>query len=521
MSDYIDFIHHRDVAKVSKKKAPKSRDSGTFQVRKRMKYENEVIKCQTKLHAIPIEYGDRFIPRRYVGQQSIIPNNNSIIDENDNDILLIKKQPFYWRLHNYRIMLADKLDLADSTRMLEFRDTTTMQSINQNSCNNIQPTKIEHKISSKSAEALDWPCKPRAKPLAYNDSTHDMPDFDQYDNANNIIDWSSKSQIAASFEKSLVLWGPPSEDGNDITTILYKIEHVSALKYGPDGLCLALGVNGIRRSTLQIWDVTNKMSIRQKVAFTFPKEAPTECVRCIEWSKFNKHIICGMSTGTVFFISYTNNFDEMDLLHRYEGHATAVISNIKHSIHSAYIAITDSLGNLSVLRNNVNFEVNLTNQQRAHHIAWHPWKESYLLIGYKSPAAIHLLDMKTKTTIANYCRTDSHHTLCALSINPLSAEVLASFSHVIGHETHSDILVMASMNRIVDNLSAHQDAVYFLLWDPTGTRVATAGRDESLNIWNFFGKSQKKANELIRIHGSVKVPKTSKLSLNNAFMMFR
>lgn len=178
------------------------------------------------------------------------------------------------------------------------------------------------------------------------------------------------------------------------------------------------------------------------------------------------------------------------------------------------------MGNLSILRNNFNFELNLKNK-RAHYIAWHPWIETNLLIGFKSPASIHLLDLKTKTTIAHYRRTDSQYTLCAMAINPLSAELVVSFSHQVNNVTHGDILVMASMNRIVDNISAHQDAVYYILWDPTGTKVATAGQDESLNIWHFFGKSQKTANELIKSHDNVKIPKLSELSIEHTFNQIR
>lgn len=131
-------------------------------MKKRAKYENEVLKCETKFHAIPIAYGDRFIPRRQNDRQSMMHSRNST-DDNDNDILSVKKQPFYWRLHNYRITIGNQLGLVESTRLLNFHDATTMR---QNSYNSKHPFIIEQKVPSKSVEALDWPCKPRAKPLA-------------------------------------------------------------------------------------------------------------------------------------------------------------------------------------------------------------------------------------------------------------------------------------------------------------------------------------------------------------------
>lgn len=514
MSDYIE-VYSRAEKAVRLKKTPRAINAGKFQVKKRAQYENEVIKCESTLTAIPNSYGDRFIPRRYFCKQTTGHSlfQLSSFDENDNDIFSVKKQPFYWRLHNYRINIGMQLGLNDSLRVLNFHDSITHESCDRSF--NRNPMKIEYKVPSKSAEELDWSCKPRAKPLAYNDSTHDMPGFDEYVNGNNIIDWSKKGQIAASFDSSLVLWGPPSQSDKETSTVLYELKHVKALKYGPCGEVLALSVNGITSSLLQIWDISDKMSIYTKRACPFAKETPCEAIRCIEWDPSCKHIICGLSTGTVFVVSYP----ELKTIHRYNGHK-ASISNIKHSVNNTYIAISDLIGNLSILRNSSNFELYLKNQN-AHYIAWHPWIETNLLIGYKSPAAIHLLDLKTKTTIAHYKRTDSQYTLCAMAINPLSAELVASFSHQLNNVTQSDILVMASMNRIVDNISAHQDAVYYILWDPTGTKVATAGQDESLNIWHFFGKSLKKANELVRIHDDVKTPKDSKLSLDSAFMQFR
>ena len=54
-----------------------------------------------------------------------------------------------------------------------------------------------------------------------------------YTNGHNIIDWSSRGQIAASFDASLVLWGPPNASDKETSTVLYELKNVTALKYGP------------------------------------------------------------------------------------------------------------------------------------------------------------------------------------------------------------------------------------------------------------------------------------------------
>lgn len=55
----------------------------------------------------------------------------------------------------------------------------------------------------------------------------------------------------------------------------------------------------------------------------------------------------------------------------------------------------------------------------------------------------------------------------------------------------NEILVFASMNRVVDVLVSHEDYVRCLIWSPDNTQLATIGNDDSLTIWNFFAKSQK------------------------------
>lgn len=215
MSDYIE-VYRRAEKAIRNKRTPKADDAGKFQVKKRAQYENEIIKCESKLHTIPISYGDRFIPRRYFRKQTSSIPSLHLTDENDNDILNVKKQPFYWRSHNYRINIGMQLGLNQSQRLLSFHDTNTRDACNRSF--NRNPTRIECKVPSKSTEELDWSCKPRTKPLAYNDSTHDMPGFDEYINGHNIIDWSCKGQIAASFDSSLVLWGPPSHDDDKETS---------------------------------------------------------------------------------------------------------------------------------------------------------------------------------------------------------------------------------------------------------------------------------------------------------------
>lgn len=62
------------------------------------------------------------------------------------------------------------------------------------------------------------------------------------------------------------------------------------------------------------------------------------------------------------------------------------------------------------------------------------------------------------------------------------------------------VLVMSSLDRIVDILKIPDGGARFLMWSPDGTRVATTGNDESLTLWNFY--SDKKSKYFRKINGS-------------------
>lgn len=170
---------------------------------------------------------------------------------------------------------------------------------------------------------------------------------------------------------------------------------------------------------LQICEMKDLKPISKKKIKIFPKKNIIETKTCIEWDSSSKYI-CGMASGIVCRCSYT----EMRIVHRFNNHSTDIVI-IRYSIH-----------------------------KDIDYIVWHPWIETNLLIGCSLPASIDLLDLKTKTTIAHYKRTYSQYMLCAMSINPLSAELVVSFLHEVNGVNKSDILVMASMTLIVDNISA-------------------------------------------------------------------
>lgn len=80
------------------------------------------------------------------------------------------------------------------------------------------------------------------------------------------------------------------------------------------------------------------------------------------------------------------------------------------------------------------------------------------------------------------------------------------------------------MSRIVDTLTVHEKGVFFLMWNPDGMQLATAGDDETLNIWNFFSFTNQKLDKdgrKIQITKPTKRLKYEKFSLIDSFLQSR
>lgn len=195
----------------------------------------------------------------------------------------------------------------------------------------------------------------------------------------------------------------------------------------------------------------------------------------------------GMSNGHIYVHRYPSlEVSTILTLH------TDCISEIKFSKNTKYFATTDLSGYVLIwlLKKMVPFIKCLESSDCL--IAWHPWKEDDIIIATTLPAKIRLISVATKSVVAYYRRNDGRCRIDAISFNPLSAELVVSLSMIGEHrQVTSEILVMSSMSRVVDTLSVHEKSVYFLLWDPDGTQLATAGDDETLNIWNFFAYPNK------------------------------
>lgn len=161
---------------------------------------------------LPFGYGDRFIPRRYhtaavrddtsnVGplpyRQSGPPNctgglrsvaGDAGSDQLDGDgacvdILDMRQIEGYWRLNALRDNLDAVFELnggggGGRRRVLQLHDWLT-ECVCRRTLNK-RPSMASYERRYGNALSLDWPCVPRSRPVAFTNSSHDLPGFHRF-----------------------------------------------------------------------------------------------------------------------------------------------------------------------------------------------------------------------------------------------------------------------------------------------------------------------------------------------------
>lgn len=178
----------------------------------------------------------------------------------------------------------------DNKTVLSFYDTITRDTCRQSL--NTYPLLSFLECRFKNRQDLDWPCKPRPMPLAYNDSTHDLPGFDTICHIANIIDWSKSGRIAASFERDLVLWVPPTISTIKLkSTVIYRLGRITSLSFDPIGDMLAIGIDDVNKILLQIWKIYEDNGIHSAGQVSIIKTRPFDRIVAIAWDPNEKKIV--------------------------------------------------------------------------------------------------------------------------------------------------------------------------------------------------------------------------------------
>ncbi|TMW47318.1 hypothetical protein DOY81_007598, partial [Sarcophaga bullata] len=430
---------------------------------------------------IPSFYGDRFIPRRLF-LKDCEKNLKFSVKKPITDVFSLSANYGYWRTNTFLPAINFTLEMTQN-RILKLMDP-----IVKSTCCLVRTRFRECK--HKNNMEFDWPCRPRSKPSASIDTTFDLPDYDSRCDQN-LVDWSTRGQIAVSFGHDVIIW----QSKEDIT-MAFEIKCPSSLAYNPNGELLAIGCKSCEYPVLELWDVScsQDFCIISGRVFSLKHGA----VQCIEWTLSGKQIVCGTSNGSIYVLSVP----DMNTIKKIRKR-NLPITIARFSPNMRYLATGDSEGNIYIYNWNTCSVYLYVRSKRKLNIIfdWHPWTGVDLAISTDLPASIMLLHVPTKKIVAYYQQNGSKISINCISFSKLTGELLVSISNQDG-TVCSDykVVVLSSLDRMVDILRIPDGGARFLMWSPDGTRVATTGNDETLTMWNFY--SAKKSKFFGKLNGA-------------------
>ncbi|KAH8263242.1 hypothetical protein KR044_006441, partial [Drosophila immigrans] len=440
-------------------------------------WKHEVHKSQCNVN-LQFMYGDRFIPKRFNAEH--INYNLKYLGTNlEKDILMTDQMLVcsYWRQNSFVRAINETFGVCNS-RLLQF--------------SNLQSHLSE--LSRSRSQDLDWSCTPRPRPMAYPNTTHEMPELcSSVDH--NLMDWSLNGHMAVSFGQDVIIW-----HNQDETTMVFSVKRPRSLKYSPNGRYLAMGCTDSQHPVLELWKLQTVREFLVADGKYFQKSVGAICA--IEWSQDSEKIVCGTSSGLLVVLQ----MPKLRTLHKLHKH-NVEITCIRYSPHGQYLASADIQGQIYIYHSR-QFKVltRLRSKSSSVIFDWHPWsgvelavckythkthfylnKLDTTFLAEKSPPSIYIFNVPRREIVAFYQRADKKILINSINFSKITGELLVNVYRYDDQGClNCEILVLSSFNRVVDIMGYKEGGMIFLMWSPDGTKIATAGLDESLSIWNFL-----------------------------------
>ncbi|KAH8305396.1 hypothetical protein KR018_001767, partial [Drosophila ironensis] len=412
-------------------------------------------KVTTQNQPANVYCGERFIPKRF-HRDNIDFNLKYIGEQEERDILEagITATASYWLQSGFASTMNSMFNLKEH-RLLQF---------------NNQPG-IQTWADSSGTAGSDWPCEPRTRPYSIQNATHEMPEI-HYPMAQNLMDWSATNQVALSSGRDIMLWRNLDE-----TTMIYKVPSPTALKFSPDGKYLAIGCLYCSYTVLNFWEIISDMEFLVTFQRYFPKSMGH--ISCLEWSLDGDAVYCGTHSGVIIDVTYPDMYYGKIREHRHQ------VTKIQFAPGGKYFASSDT--------NDFIFIFDAASKKRLLKLCcknvvfdWHPWTGEDMVVAERRPASIFLFNVSSRKFVASYRRKDKRIIIKTVTFNKITGELLVNIIRKENADLICEILVLASLNRVVDLISHQSRGTLFLMWSPDGTNLATGGMDETFSIWNFI-----------------------------------
>ncbi|CAH0564747.1 unnamed protein product [Brassicogethes aeneus] len=347
-----------------------------------------------------------------------------------------------------------------------------------------------------------WPVYPRKKPLMEQPQlVLDMPELDVY-LSSHVVDWSSTGYVATIYNKEVHLWHPEKMLRRQKTVTNKQVK--KSVRWNKNGRYFAVAIGKSKCLIVDAQDLKNTFEILCLCSF----EYKTCELRHIDISH-NDTIVFGCSLGRIsLYRSFSNDFH----FNSQSRVAAFVSENLGNSVVSVELSCNDKFLAVSLMDGHIvvmtfpqlQTVAYYSNDRPIKSLCWHPWKENLLVVCSKK--SLILFNINTMSKVAEKPFQHPNTIVDSMAFNPISGELVVSY--FIYQQDHSKctLRVLKNFDKVVDEIMVGVERVPYLLWDSTGTQLASGSAEENLCIWNFFGTKDERTNIL-------KIGKASKKNL--------
>ena len=302
----------------------------------------------------------------------------------------------------------------------------------------------------------------------------------------NLLDWSSKNQIAVACTSSVILWNnnktqsetlftydPINLNNNGTNNEVYA----SSLIWSEDGEQLAVGNSC---GQVELYDINKKEKI---CSF----KGHSSRVGVVAW---NKNLI---SSGSKDFSIITRDIrcknDDENIIRKFYGHNQEVCG-LKWSFDGIQLASGGNDNNLMIwnLHSNKPLMCNSDHIAAVKAIAWSPHKHNILASG--GGTADRTIRFWNTNSFEQISKIDTGSQVCNLVFSKTSNELVSTHGYSLNQ---INIWKLPNMEKIT-TLNGHSFRVLYLGLSPDGTSIVTGAGDKRLKFWNVFPPFKKNYN---------------------------
>ena len=296
----------------------------------------------------------------------------------------------------------------------------------------------------------------------------------------NLLDWSSKNQIAVGCTSSVILWNnnkTQSEtlftyetvDQNNLHNNENNNKYVSSLIWSEEGDKLAVGNS---MGLVELYDINKKELISSYKGHVYR-------VGVVSW---NRNII---SSGSKDYSIITRDIrckdNEENIIRKFYGHQQEVCG-LKWSFDGSQLASGGNDNNLMVwsLHSNKPLMCNNDHIAAVKAIAWSPHQHNILASG--GGTADRTIRFWNTNSFEPIFKIDTGSQVCNLVFSKSSNELVSTHGYSLNQ---INVWKLPYMQKIA-TLTGHSFRVLYLSLSPDGQSIVTGAGDKTLKFWNIF-----------------------------------